>query len=270
MTLHIINLGAGVQSTTMALMAAHGELAPMPDCAIFADTGWEPQRVYVHLKWLMSGVLPYPVKIVSNGNIRDALTSDKIGRYAAVPFYLKHASGDKGISRRQCTQEYKLKPLRWAYRELLGKDRRARIAPGAVETWIGISTDEILRMKPTDIAWCVNRWPLIEKRMNRNDCLQWLKRHGYSEPPKSSCIGCPFHNNAHWREMRDSTPEEFADAVYVDNLIRSGGTQFNARIRGEQYMHHSLVPLDRIDLTTLEDHGQLDLFNNECEGMCGV
>lgn len=41
--LRALSLGAGVQSTTMALMAAHGEIGPMPDCAIFADTGWEPK-----------------------------------------------------------------------------------------------------------------------------------------------------------------------------------------------------------------------------------
>ena len=36
--LEVISLGAGVQSTTMALMAAHGEIEPMPDLAIFTDT----------------------------------------------------------------------------------------------------------------------------------------------------------------------------------------------------------------------------------------
>ena len=50
--IRIISLGAGVQSTTMAFMAAHGEIGPMPDCAIFADTGWEPKRVYRHLEWI--------------------------------------------------------------------------------------------------------------------------------------------------------------------------------------------------------------------------
>lgn len=60
--LRVLSLGAGVQSTTMALMAAHGEIGPMPDCAIFADTGWEPKSVYDHLEWLMSpNVLPFPV-----------------------------------------------------------------------------------------------------------------------------------------------------------------------------------------------------------------
>ena len=62
--LHVISLGAGVQSTTLALMAAHGEIEPMPDAAIFADTGAEPPEVYEHLEWLRGGnVLPFPVHV---------------------------------------------------------------------------------------------------------------------------------------------------------------------------------------------------------------
>ncbi|MDD3836681.1 MAG: hypothetical protein PHG43_02460, partial [Phenylobacterium sp.] len=68
--LRVLSLGAGVQSTTLALMAAHGEVGPMPDCAIFADTGWEPRAVREHLAWLMSpNVLPFPVHVVSAGDI---------------------------------------------------------------------------------------------------------------------------------------------------------------------------------------------------------
>ena len=49
--LTILSLGAGVQSTCLALMAAKGEVTPMPDAAIFADTH-EPKEVYEHLDWL--------------------------------------------------------------------------------------------------------------------------------------------------------------------------------------------------------------------------
>ena len=42
--MNIISLGAGVQSSTMALMAAKGLITPMPDAAIFSDTGWEPNN----------------------------------------------------------------------------------------------------------------------------------------------------------------------------------------------------------------------------------
>lgn len=68
MPLNIISLGAGVQSSTMALMAAHGEITPMPDRAIFADTQAEPKAVYVWLDWLEKQ-LPFPVIRVTQGNL---------------------------------------------------------------------------------------------------------------------------------------------------------------------------------------------------------
>ena len=49
MELNLISLGAGVQSSVMALMAARGELEPKVDGAIFADTGAEPDDV---MDWL--------------------------------------------------------------------------------------------------------------------------------------------------------------------------------------------------------------------------
>lgn len=269
--IRVISLGAGVQSTTMALMAAHGEIGPMPDCAIFADTGWEPRAVYEHLRWLSSpNVLPFPVHVVNNGNIKKALTNGGPGRYVAVPFFLLRPDDTRGMGRRQCTHEYKLKPLRWKQRELLGVGRRQRIKAGSAEVWIGISTDEAMRMKPSTAAWQTNRWPLIETRMNRNDCKRWLERNGYPTPPKSSCIGCPFHNDRHWRDMRNNQPDEWADAVAVDKHIRSGGSSQARATKYQQFMHNSMKPLDAVDLSTAEDHGQIDLFNNECEGMCGV
>lgn len=89
--LRALSLSAGVQSTTLALMAAHGEIVPMPDCAIFADTGWEPQAVYDHFAWLMSpNVLPFPVHIVSDGNIREQLIAAGQGnRWASIPAFAK-------------------------------------------------------------------------------------------------------------------------------------------------------------------------------------
>ena len=278
--LRALSLGAGVQSTTMALMAAHGEITPMPDCAIFADTGWEPPAVYEHLKWLMSGnVLPFPVHVVSGGDIRHDLINQKAPqgserRFVSVPMFLKHAKGSRvehGIGRRQCTRHYKIDPMRKFTRELLGASPRARIPAGAVEKWIGISVDEIIRATPSRIKFETNRFPLIEAGMTRQDCLAWMREQGYPEPPKSACIGCPFHSDAMWRDMRDNHPDTWADAVEVDKAIRTplrpDGTP---KYRAEQFMHAQRVPLDEVDLSTDEDRGQLNMFNHECEGMCGV
>jgi hypothetical protein len=266
--MHIISLGAGVQSTTMALMAAHGEIEPMPDAAIFADTGWEPKAVYDHLRWLMSDtVLPFPVHIAMAGNIREDLlagTTARSGTFISIPSHLKQGL-NKGIGRRQCTTAYKIEPLMRKTRELLGMGRREPIAAGTVTTWVGISLDEIYRAIPSKVRYQVKRFPLLEQRMTRHDCLRWLEQHGYPTPPKSSCIGCPLHSDAHWREIR-KRPEEWQQAVEIDHLIRTR----NVPVGKEQYLHQQRVPLDQVDLTTAEDRGQLNLFLNECEGMCGV
>lgn len=72
--LRVLSLGAGVQSTTLALVAAHGEITPMLDCAVFADTGEEPAGVYRHLAWLQSeDLLPFPIHVVRTGPLGDYL-----------------------------------------------------------------------------------------------------------------------------------------------------------------------------------------------------
>lgn len=264
--LRVISLGAGVQSTTMALMVARGELE-LVDCAIFADTQWEPRAVYEHLAWLRSGILPFPVHVVTAGNIRESLaastTQTSKRKFAIAPWHISNVDGTGTLGRRQCTREYKLEPLRKKQRELLGAKPRQRLRPGAVEVWLGISLDESWRMKPASERWQTNRWPLIERHMSRLHCLAWLDRYGYPRPPKSSCIGCPLRSSAHWRELKARSPVEFADAVEVDRLIRHANKE-------TQYMHYSRQPLDQVDLRSDAELGQLDLFLNECEGMCGV
>lgn len=244
----------------MALMAAHGEITPMPDCAIFADTGWEPKAVYEHLEKLKAA-LPFPVYVVSSGNIRNdilAKTNSTGQRFAAVPWFLQMPNGDAAMGRRQCTSEYKLKPLYKKCREMMG----GKAIRGGVRMWVGISTDEAHRMKPARVKYIENCWPLIDARMSRNDCLRWLMSVGWSAP-KSSCIGCPFHSDTQWRDL---SSEEFADAVEIDRAIRMPTNG----IKGQQFMHRSLVPLENVDMRTAEEAGQQDMFGNECEGMCGV
>ncbi len=257
--LRVISLGAGVQSTTLALMAARGDL-PMPDCAIFADTGWEPKAVYTHLDWLETQ-LPFPVHRVERGNIRDDLLRCAEGHWADVPAFVKNPDGSVGLINRQCTKQYKIRPIRQKVRQLLGIERKKSPDYPIAEQWIGISTDESIRMKPSMEAWQINVFKLIEKQMSRRACLSWLEERQYPRPPKSSCVGCPFHDNSQWLAL---TPDEFAEAVQIDYAIR------NSRSKGQLFLHRQCVPLDQVDFSTAEDRGQLNLFLNECEGMCGV
>lgn len=268
--LAIISLGGGVQSSVLALMAMEGAIRPMPDFAVFADTGWEPGGVYEHVDWL-TDQLPFPVLRVSSGNIREDIlkgTNSTGQQFSAIPAYIRSRSGKKGIARRQCTREYKLAPIETKLRDLLGLGYREQIAKELfVELWIGISKDEIIRMKPSRQSWIENRWPLIELGLSRRDCKAWFEERYPGRPlPRSACIGCPYHTDAEWLEMRESDPVSWADAVHVDEALRA--TERAQRFGGEMYLHNSMVPLGEIELAPRANSPAT--FGEECEGLCGV
>lgn len=257
--LRVLSLGAGVQSTTLALMAARGDLGVTPDCAIFADTGDEPLAVYRHLAWLMGpGVLPFPVHVVKcEKPLGIALVEGDDA--ARIPFHV----GAGGLGTRQCTRNWKLRPIRRKTRELLGAAPRGAVS-GVAEMWIGISTDEVARIKPSGVGYTYNRHVLIEARMSRQDCIAWLRDRQYRLPRKSRCRYCPYQSNDEWSELAGE-PSEWLQAVALDDWLRA--PQQVQRFRGEVYLHASRKPLKEVDLTKLSPPS---FFDNECEGMCGV
>ncbi len=282
--LRVLSLGAGVQSSTLYLMALAGEFDHRPEVAIFADTQWGPRATYEWLHELERiGGQTIPIMRVSVGNLRDDVIRgvNRKTRIANIPFFTQGADGRASLLRRTCTSEYKITPIGREVRRLLDarRDRAGitgRLPPGSVEQWIGISRDEASRMKDSRVAYIQMRWPLIEKNMTRRDCLDWLALNGYPKPPKSACIGCPFHDDKFWRDMKDNRPDEWRDAVEFDAFIRQfgstdqSGVMRGMRKGGEAYLHRSLKPLSKVDLSTAEERGQPNLFENECEGMCGV
>ncbi|WP_211314810.1 hypothetical protein [Thioalbus denitrificans] len=223
--LTILNLGGGVQSSTMAMMATHGEI-DMPDRAVFADTHAEPASVYRWLEWLVPK-LPLPVDVVSAGDLRAEVldaAANKGNSWGRPPFFVRGVNGSEAMLSRQCTSDYKIDPIRRYLRKRLGlKPRQRAPKEPVVEQWVGISTDEVRRAKLAREPWISTRFPLIEQRMTRNDCIAWMTRHGYPTPPRSACVFCPYHTNNEWLQLRDNDPEAFAEALRVDTAIRGGG-----------------------------------------------
>lgn len=271
----VLSLGAGVQSSTVLRLAIHGEIE-RPDHVIFADTGWEPKAVYEHLDVLKIEMANAGLDFhtVSVGNIKeDALSATVRGlvkdgaKYASLPFYTRdNSTGQLGMIRRQCTREYKIDPISKLTKKLcsVGRKSKTNNIP-LVERWFGISTDEIQRCRLSNDWWAINHYPLIELGMSRDDCLSWLRRHGYGDAPRSACIACPYRSDAEWRRLRDTSPEEFEEAIEFDDAIRHRGG-----VRGEIFVHRSGLPLRDVDLSTPEDHGQQRLWDDECAGMCGL
>lgn len=281
--MHLLSLGGGVQSSTLALMAAHGEVSglPTPAAAIFADTQDEPDSVYQWLDWLEGAIAaaphPFPVHRVTAGRLSTnslKMKRTKDGRLFSsshIPVFTRNANGSQGkVTNRSCTRDFKIYPILKHARKL-AKVPRKRLVDNEVHViqWIGISLDEIYRMKPSRDWWAENTWPLVDMRMSRHDCKLWMQRKGYPEPPRSSCVFCPFHNNHEWRRLRDHEPEAWQRAVEFEKSLQAAKASTD-NFNTTPFLHRSCVPLDQVDLTTEEDAGQLNLFNNECTGMCGV
>lgn len=254
--LRILSLGAGVQSSTLLLMACKGQIEK-PDLAIFADTGWESMATYQHLEWLKieAGKHGIEVVVTDNGNIRDKMmlsvyrgTYDKNQRWASMPCFVDN-SGQTGMMRRQCTSEHKFVPIKRATRKALGLVPKQRAPKDCVEQWVGISLDEYQRIftrKKDRMAFL--RYPLIEMNITRRHCEKWLMDNYQITVPKSSCVGCPFHRDREWRAL---SPAEFRDACEFDNAIRH-----KTGPRGQVYLHRSCKPLEDVDFRTQEERGQ--------------
>lgn len=300
--IRVLSLGAGVQSSTVLLMSCLGEL-PKLEAAVFADTQWEPRGVYKHLAWLETEAKSHGVRVIrgTRGDLRaDAIefrlsggngsgSDDQGKRYASMPLFVRNPDGSVGMIRRQCTSEYKIEVVeKIIRRDLLGLHPRQVAPKNAVEHWFGISADEMSRLRTSRNHWQTFRYPLIfdvesprkdtlyGRGFHRQDCLDWMDAHGHPRPPRSACIGCPFHSDDEWLKMRAEDPESWNDAVAFDREIRSADADLQAtgkvgRPVGLPYLHRSCVPLDQVALNPRDKQATITYgMGNECLGVCGV
>ena len=250
-----LSLGGGVQSSTLFLMSLHGEIETPCEAAIFADTGWERQQTYETVEELrrIGNDHGVPIHIVKSGDIRKDTINPDI-RKPAPPVFVKNKYGEIGKLPRQCTREYKIEPVYRKIRELTEKGDE-------IEVMLGISIDEVQRMKPARVKWLTHIFPLINLRMDRGSCVNWLLDNGYEVPVPSSCIGCPFHSDTIWQSLSDS---EIEDAAEFEKGLAEG-----LKLKSKEiFLHRSGRPISE---RPFERHNQLILFNEEdeeCEGGC--
>jgi hypothetical protein len=280
---HILNLGAGVQSTALYLLAMAGDIHPI-DVAIFADVQEEPDDVYRHLEWMESLGGP-PILRVTAGRLGDALdqgsdangnTRTDGGRYISIPAFTLHPNGDRGTIQRQCTKDFKIVPVERAIRTQVCGVEPGRPIPKEVTVtqYMGLSYDEpkrVIRVKQRFLAkpsnWRIE-FPLWDLEMTRGDCIDYLKSKVPHEVPRSACVFCPFKRDEEWRRLRDTDPVGWQRAVHIDTVCRTG-----TGLDSQRYLHRSCQPLDQVDLRPADEKsGQKHLFSgfqDECEGYCG-
>jgi hypothetical protein len=272
--LEVGSIGAGVQSSNMVMRSIHGEF-PKLDYGIFADTGYESKATYRFLYNFLipqmqdAGITMLVVKkdddLLESAFRHHGFTGIHANQGSQVPVFV---SSEKGIGisiRRSCTYDYKVKIIEKAEREILGLKKGQRWPLELkIRNWMGISYDEIQRMKVSQRPAVEFYYPLVEERLTRGHCLEWMEKHGYPRPPRSACVFCAFRSNDYWRELRDTDKDGWDLAVNFDKRLRTDKGE-NSTWKGELYLHRD-GPLDEI---LFESDGQLSLLD-ECEGMCGV
>ncbi len=298
----VLSLGGGVQSSTLAEMACDGTLGPLR-AIIFADTGGELPETYAHLDYLRDRAAQAGIDFltVTAGDLRaDLIARHGRGGQPNLPVRIRHADGRLGrLNHYRCAYAYKRRPITRAVKQLCGPPGTWKQA--RAEQWIGYSTDEASRMKTADECrcghnrirragggwpylqihtaegctrcactswqpWQVNRWPLIELGMTRDDCTTWLLEHGRPLPPRSACWFCPNRPARHFLQLKRTRPQLFAEAVALDEFLRHG---ING-LHGQAYLHPSGQPLASItDANPTKASPDLDGTGMDCEaGVC--
>ena len=282
---HILNLGAGVQSTMLYLWSIDIQAAPKFDYAIFADTQEEPKAVYQHLEWLKTLGGP-PILVRTAGALGVDLVSGKRApgagraRFASIPAFTIIEGEKPGQTRRQCSREYKIDVIdRTIRREILGLKFKGRIPKDTtVHQYFGISFDERSRASRiweryhiTGESKFVPHFPLVERMITRANCLDYLKKRVPHEVPRSACVFCPFHTDLEWQRLKDRGGEDWQRAIEIDRLLRTPGVITNRDMRPTMYLHLSCQPIDQVDFRPRTNPKEMQLgFDVECEGVCGV
>lgn len=262
-----LSLGWGVQSWTIAAMMALDEL-PRVDYLIHADTTHEREGTYAFARqwtpWL--GEHGLTVVTVQGGRVDTVREDWGIGSIMIPVFTLDRKTGGHGQVKRQCTHDWKIMPIRRFVREETKRRNLVR-GPGVVESWLGISFDEAAqRVRDSDVSYIINVYPLVDRRITRAGCIEWLQSKGLPVPPKSSCTFCPHRTLESWRQLKREAGPDWQEAIAVDRNIRE------RREKHLLYVHPYRRPLEQAVMIP-EDEGahQIGMFDAEqpCDsGIC--
>lgn len=177
---YILSFGAGLNSTALMIMLVEKQY-PL-DEVVFADTGAEVPETYEHLKavdtYLSTQGIPLKIVRSKNGTLYDTCWRRKV-----IPSQIWRWS----------TRDYKITPI-YAYYRSFGVP---------VNQYLGIAYEERDRMKQSGVPYVNNIFPLIEKKIVRQECMDiiLLSEFDFSMPVRSGCFFCPFNSISRWTEL---------------------------------------------------------------------
>lgn len=204
--------GGGVQSTAIAALIVRGDIPP-PDLCVIADTGYEARTTFEYMDSIVAPALEAVGVKIHRIKSADYAT---VGLYSNAGSILIPAftteTGKVGKLPTYCSNEWKGRVIqRFAKTQTDAKQ---------FDIWLGMSVDELRRVKQPIGKW-ENKYPLIQRRMNRNDCVSLVRSMGWPDAPRSSCWMCPNRGTAEWQYLKDTAPDNFEMAVNFEKYMQT-------------------------------------------------
>lgn len=250
--------GGGTQSAAIAALIVLGEI-PKPDAAVISDTGREASETWRYFESVLRpelaavgvDLIRLPHSFDGNGWNTVDRWGGADGKTNLTPMYTTHRGNiELKQTAKFCSNEWKARPLERYYRSL-------GLTGGRI--LIGFSIDEFHRMRGNDpTAKWNHEYPLVERRLNRGDCVSLVtRRMHWPSPPRSSCWMCPYRTNAEWLHLKQTDADDFKSASDFEKETQA--------VDPSLYLHRSGVALVDVDF----NEAQGDLLQDSCEtGMC--
>jgi hypothetical protein len=232
----IWSCGGGTQSGGIASLIGAGKL-PRPDLAFMTDTGREKSGTWPFVDGF---IRPQLAKVGLELTVIQKSDFCEIDLFSAatasvlLPGYTNQ-SGEVGKLQGWCSGRWK--------RDVAERWMRS-IGIETATNWIGISVDELRRVRTQHRGWLRLRYPLIfDVRYSRSQCIARIRADGWAgEIPHSACWMCPNQQDSEWLDMQRNYPADFAAACALEIEIQVVDPYF--------WLHPSCKPLAAVDFTS--------------------
>ncbi|MBU1682924.1 hypothetical protein KJ742_03180 [Patescibacteria group bacterium] len=233
-----ISCGQGAPSLFLIVLAGEGYFHA--DVVVVADTGWETDMLWSTGKRTDSKIffenITKPLSESFGIQAVFVRSKRKDGtEYPPIPD-MQHPGkediplfgSEGGRLRQTCTSKWKIQAIR--------QELRRQGAKSAI-TYLGLTLDEVHRIKPNNVKWEQLSWPLIgypirdnwTKKFRRFEINKELMKRNIPFLITSQCDGCPHKDYFRWKNNSQEKITELA--------------KFERRWEGKQFLTSCRKPL---------------------------
>lgn len=207
--MRVASYGGGTNSKAMLIKMV--DLGDRPYAILFADTGAEKPGTYADIKsfsaWLESKGFPAIITVSEAVTLEDDCLKRKALPSVAYGF-------------KTCSQRWKARPQeRWIKQQTAAQELWN--SGGKVTKIIGIDAGEEQRAKKYDDPKYDQIYPLVDWGIDRDDCIDIIKRAGLPLPGKSSCFFCPNMRKTEIMQLKVENPDLAERAITLEKNMEA-------------------------------------------------